>query len=86
MSCRTSSIKQFTPSSSFSWPPSLKKAAVLQVVFDDDVSDGVEHKLHVLSVSRTGKVGVNFLCVFFLVEVLKLGLDVTSSLVIFIGS
>lgn len=35
-----------------------------QVDFDDDVSDGIKHKLHILGVCGTSEVGVDLLCVF----------------------
>lgn len=63
----------------------LEKAAVLQVVLDDDVSDSIEHKLHVLGVGGTGEVGVDLLCVPFLVQVLKLGLNVTGCFIKLVG-
>lgn len=40
---------------------SLKKTAVFQVFFDDNVCDGIKHKLNVLCVSGTGHVRVDFL-------------------------
>lgn len=64
----------------------LEKPAVLQVVFDDDVSNGIEHKLHVLGVGGAGKVGVDLFCILLLVQILKLGLDIARCFVIFVGS
>ena len=65
---------------------SLEEAAVLQVVLDDDVSDGVEHKLHVLGVGGAGEVGVDFLGVLLLVQVLEFGLDVSLGLLVLVGT
>jgi len=65
------------------WPS--EEPAVLQVVFDDDVGDGVEDKLHVLGVGGAGEVGVDLLGVLPLVQVLKLALDVASCLVVRVG-
>lgn len=65
---------------------SLEKPTVLQVVFDDDIGDGIKHKLHVLGVGGAGKVGVDLFCILFLVQILKLGLDVACCFVIFVGS
>lgn len=62
-----------------------EKAAVLQVILDDDVGDGIEHKLHVLGVGGTGEVGVDLLCVLPLVQVLKLALDVSRCLLVGVG-
>lgn len=63
-----------------------EKAAVLQVILDDDVGDGVKHKLHVLGVSCAGEVGVDLLCVLSLVQVLKLALDVSRRLLVGVGA
>lgn len=66
-------------------PPS-EEPAVLQVVFDDDVGDGIEDKLHVLGVGGTGEVCVDLLGVLPLVQVLKLALDVAGGLVVLVGT
>lgn len=66
-------------------PPS-EEPAVLQVVFDDDVGDGIEDKLHVLGVGGTGEVRVDLLGVFPPVQVLKLTLDVGSRLLVRVGA
>ncbi|TRY54838.1 hypothetical protein DNTS_001802 [Danionella cerebrum] len=55
-----------------------EEAAVLQVVFDDDISDRVEDKLDVLGVGSAGEVGVDLFGVLPLVQILKLTLDVRS--------
>lgn len=62
----------------------LEEATVLQVVLDDDVSDSIEHKLHVLGVGGAGEVGVDFLGVLLLVQVLKFGLDVSLGLLVLV--
>ena len=59
--------------------------ALLQVDLDDDVGDGVKHKLHVLGVGGTGEVGVDLLGVLLLVQVLELGLDIAGRLIILVG-
>lgn len=64
----------------------LEEAAILQVVFDDDISDGVKDELHVLGVGGTGEVRVNLFGVLPLIQVLKLTLDVSSRLLICAGS
>lgn len=61
-----------------------EEAAVLQVVLDDDIGDGIEHKLHVLGVSCAGEVGVDFLGVLLLVQILKFGLDVSLGLLVLV--
>lgn len=61
-----------------------EEATVLQVVLDDDVGDGVEHELHVLGVGCAGEVGVDFLGVLLLVEILEFGLDVSLSLLVLV--
>lgn len=50
----------------------LEEAAVFEVVFDDDVSDGIEHELNVGGVGGTGKVSVDLFSVLLLVQILKL--------------
>lgn len=64
----------------------LEEPTILQVVFDDDVSDSVENELHVLGVCGTGEVRVNLLGFFLLVQVLKLGADVLGGLVVVVGT
>lgn len=55
----------------------LEEATVLQVGLDDDVGDGIKHKLHVLGVGGAGEVAVDFLGVLLLIQILKFGLDVS---------
>lgn len=52
--------------------PTLEEAAVLEVVFDDDICDGVKDKLDVVCVCGASKMCVDLFCVFLLVQVLKL--------------
>ena len=61
-----------------------EKTAVFQVVLDDDVGHGIKHKLHVLGVGCAGEVGVDFLGVLLLVEILKFGLDVNLCLLVLV--
>ena len=44
-----------------------EKSAVFEVVFDNDVRDGVEDEGNVICVSGTCEVSVDFLCVLALV-------------------
>lgn len=64
----------------------LEKAAVLQVVLDDDVGHCIKDKLHVLCVGGTGEVGVDLLGVLSLVQVLKLTLNVSCCLLVGVGA
>ena len=64
----------------------LEKPTVLEVVFDDNVGDSVKHKLYIVCVGGTCEVGVNLLCVFTFVEVLKLHLDVGCCFLKCVGS
>ena len=61
---------------------SLEETAVLEVVFDDDVGDGVEHKLYVVGVGGAREVRVDLLRVTALVQRLKLHLDVARRLLV----
>jgi len=61
---------------------SLKQSTVLEVVFDNDICDSIKHKLDVVCVCSTCEVGVNLFCVFSLVEVFKLKLNVSSGFLI----
>lgn len=56
--------------------PRLEKTTILQVVFDDDIGDGIENELHVLGVGGAREMCVDLLGVLPLVQVLKLTLDV----------
>ena len=49
-----------------------KQAAVLEVVLDDDVSDGVKHELNVVGVGGAREVRVHFLRLLLLVQILEL--------------
>ena len=64
----------------------LEESTVLQVVLDDDVSDGVEDKLHVLGVGGAGEVGVDLFSVLPPVQILKLTLDVGCCLLVRVGA
>ena len=64
----------------------LEQSTVFEVVFDDDISDGVKDKLDVLGVGGAGEVCVDLLGVLLLVQVLKLGLDVAGRFVILVCS
>lgn len=68
-----------------SWIYLSVEPTLLEVVFDDDVGDGVEDELDVLGVGGAGEVGVDLLGVLPLVQVLKLALDVASCLIILVG-
>jgi len=63
----------------------LVKATAPEIVSNDDIRDGIKDKLHILGVCGAGHVTVDLLgC--RLVLCLKLGLDVGSSLSIFLGT
>lgn len=51
-----------------------------QIVLDDDVGDGVEHKLHILGVCGTSELGVDLLDALAFIQVLKLTVDVFGRL------
>lgn len=64
----------------------LKETTILQVLFDDDVSHGVKHKLDVLCVCGTGHVRVDLLDVSSQVEVQELDFDVVTSILKGVGA
>lgn len=66
--------------------PSLEETTILEVLFDDNVGDGIEHKLDVLCVSGTSQMGVDLLDVLPQVEIKELDLDVVTSILIGIGT
>lgn len=53
-----------------------------QVVLDNDVGDGIKHKLHVLGVRGTSEVGVDLLNGLPFIQVLKLTVDVFCRLLV----
>lgn len=65
---------------------SSEESTVFQVVLDNDVSNSVKDKLHVLGICGAGEVGVNLLGVLPLVQVLKLTLDVGSCFLVRVGA
>ena len=58
----------------------LEEATVLEIVFDDDISDCVKHELDVVSIGGTSKMGIYLLGVFTFVQIFKLELNVCSCL------
>lgn len=68
--------------SSPEWPDASVQPDLTQVVLDDDVSDGVEHKLHILGVCGTGELGVDLLDALAFIQVLKLTVDVFGRLLV----
>lgn len=60
----------------------LEETAVFEVFFDDDVGDGIEHKLNVLRVSGAGHVGVDLLDVSAHVQIQKLHFDIVSCILV----
>lgn len=59
-------------------PRCSEEAAVLEVLFDDDIRDSVKDEFDVLRVCGTGHVAVDLLHVLSHVEIKELGLDVIS--------
>lgn len=64
----------------------LEETAILEVFLDDDVSDGVKHKLDVLCVCGACHVGVDLFDVSSQVELQELQLDVDASILVGVGS
>jgi len=59
-----------------------QEAAISEIVLDDDVSDGIEHKLNVVSVRCNSKLRVDILRVPTTIQTLKLILDVRTCLLV----
>jgi len=59
-----------------------QEATISEIVLDDDISDSVEHKLHIVSICCYGKLCVYVLCVSALIQPFKLLLDVCTCLLI----
>lgn len=57
----------------FTW---LKQTTVLEIVLDNDICDGIKHKLYIVGICRTCEMCVDFLCVFPLVQIFELQLNV----------
>lgn len=57
----------------FTW---LKQTAVLEIVLDNDICDGIKHKLYIVGICRAREMRVDFLCVFPLVQIFELQLNV----------
>lgn len=64
----------------------LEEATVFQVLLDDDVSDGIKHKLDVLRVCCTGHVRVDFFDVSTQVQIQELHFDVETGVFICVGT
>jgi len=62
--------------------PVLAQPNVLEIVLDDHVRDGVEHKLDVAGVSGAGEVRIDLLGLLVAVEVLKLPLHIDGCLLV----
>lgn len=65
---------------------SSEEPTVLEVLLDDDVGDGVEDELDVLSISGTGHVRVDLLHIPPHVQLQELQLDVVASIIIGVGT
>lgn len=63
-------------------PDASVQADLTQVVLDDDVGDGVKHKLHILGVCGTSELGVDLLDALAFIQVLKLSVDVLGRLLV----
>ena len=64
----------------------LEQSAVLEVVLDDDVRDGVEDEPDVVGVGGAREVRVHLLHVLALVQVLELELDVVGAVLVRLGT
>lgn len=64
----------------------LVETTILQIVLDNDISDGFKHELNIIRVRGTGKVGVNFFLIFQFVQALKLMFDICGSILECVGS
>ena len=60
----------------------LEKAAIFEIVLDDDVRDGVEDELDVGRVRSAGEVRVDLLLVAAFVQALELHLDVSCAFLV----
>ena len=45
----------------------LKQSTVFQVVFDNDIRDGIKDEGNVIGIGSTCEMGINFFCIFALV-------------------
>lgn len=68
------------------WYLGSEETAVFEVLFDDNVGNGIEYELDVLSISSTGHVRVDFFHVPAHVQLQELHLDVVACILICIGS
>ena len=57
---------------------SSKKSTVFEVVLDNDVGDGIEDKSNIIGICSTGKMSINFFCIFAFVQIFKFHLDMSS--------
>lgn len=60
----------------------LKEPTVLEVFFDDNICNCIEHKFDILCVCRTGHVTVDFFDISSHVEVKELALDIIPGILI----
>ena len=64
----------------------LEKSTVFEVVFDDDVSDGIKYKSNVVGISGTCAMSINFFCIFAFVQVFEFHLNVSSGILVCVGT
>lgn len=55
-----------------------EEATVFKVIFNNDISYSIKNKLHIFRICGTCEVSVDFFCVFSLVKIFKLTLNVSS--------
>lgn len=60
----------------------LEEPTVLEVFFDDDVCNCIEHKFDILCVCSAGHVTVDFFDIFSHIEVKELALDIIPRILI----
>ena len=58
----------------------LKKTTIFEIVFDDDISDGIENKLNIISIGGTREVSVYLFGIFPFVKILELHLYISGRL------
>lgn len=65
---------------------SLEKPAIFQIIFNDNIRDGIKHKLNVVCVGGAGEVRVDLFLIFSFVKIFEFHSNVAWGFFVCIGT
>ena len=64
----------------------IKGGTYFQIIFDNDVSDGIKHEFNVVGVGGAGQMSVDLFLVFSFIEILEFHPNVAARLLVRVGA